>query len=198
VNEGNIIGTTGDLGPVERAVEGSSYPVMVASSRPDHDGAGLEVEDDPDFHRRMWRVQRAGWLAMLAIIFIALLGLLGPGLLGPAVIASPGGLRVEHPRFARADAPQALRVRLPAASPSAGGYRLGLGGRFVERVRMEAVMPRPVAVETASDDRVVYAFAGLVAPVATFHFTPRGMGVVRAEISAPGAATVAFWMLVYP
>ena len=198
MKDGGILGTTGELGLVERAVEGSSYPVMVAASRPDHDGAGLEVEDDPDFHRRMWRVQRAGWLAMLAIIVIALLGLLGPGLLGPAVIAAAGGLRVEHPRFARADAPHALRVRLPAESPSAGGYRLAIGRRFFERVRMESVMPRPVAVEGASDGRIVYAFAGPVAPVATFHFTPRGMGVVRAELWAPGAPPVSFWMVIYP
>jgi hypothetical protein len=198
MKEGGIVGATGESGLMARAVEGTSYPVRVTSSRPDHDGASLEVEDDLDFHRRMWRVQRAGWLAMLGIIVVALLGLLGPGLLGPAVIAAPGGLRVEHPRFARADAPQALRVRLPARAPSANGHRLALGRRFVERVRMEAVMPRPVVVEGASDDRVVYAFAGPVAPVATFHFTPRGMGLVRAELWAPGAPPVSFWMVVYP
>ena len=160
--------------------------------------AGLEVDDDPRFHRRMWRVQRAGWLAMLAITLAALTGLLGPGPLSRAVTAQPAGLRVEHPRFARVDAPQSLRVHLPTSAPPGGGYRLGLGRRFLDRVRIEAVVPPPVATEAAYDGRIVYTFAGAAAPVATVHFTPRGMGVVRAEIWAPGAVPVRAWMLVYP
>ena len=160
--------------------------------------AGLEVDDDPRFHRRMWRVQRAGWLAMLAITLAALTGLLGPGPLSRAVTAHPSGLRVEHSRFARVDAPQSLRVHLPASASPGGGHRLGLGRQFVDRVRIEAVVPPPLATEADSDGRIVYTFAGVAAPVATIHFTPRGMGVVRAEIWAPGAVPVPVWMLVYP
>jgi hypothetical protein len=167
-------------------------------SGPDGPPAGLEVEDDPRFHRRMWRTQRVGWAAMVVITLVALTGLLGPGPLSTAVTAHPGGLRVEHPRFARADAPRSVRVHLPVSSPQPGGYRVALGRPFLDRVRIEKVVPEPIATETASDDRVAYVFAGAAAPVVTFHFTPRGMGVVRAEISAPGTPAVPIWMLVYP
>jgi hypothetical protein len=163
---------------------------------PDRD-VGLEVEDDALFHRRMWGVQRTGWFLMQLVVLAGLAGLLGSGPLSRAVAEHPTGLRVEHARFARAEAPQAMRVHLPPPASRTEGYRIGLGREFVNRVQIEGVVPQPVMME-GLPDRVVYVFAGGAVPVVTFHFTPRTMGVLRAEVGAPGTGPLTFWLLVYP
>jgi hypothetical protein len=166
----------------------------------DRDDSGLELEDEPIFHRRMWRLQRAGWIAMQVIVLGGLLGLLGSGPLSRARLEHPAGLRVEHPRFARAEAPQAMRVWIPVPAPGGPTPRLALGRQFLDRVRIDRVEPPPSVTE-ARPDRLVYVFSevgGAGPTAATVHFTPRGMGVVRAEISAPGHVPLTIRMVVYP
>lgn len=158
---------------------------------------GIEVENDPAFHRRMWRMRRRGWIAMQVIALAGLAGLLGPGPLSLATAEHPAGLRVEHNRFARADAPQTLRVHAPATMSRPEGYRLALSRRFLDRIQIDEVTPPPVAAETTSD-RIVFVFAGSPALTATFHFTPRSTGFMRAEVAGPDASPLSFWMVVYP
>lgn len=158
---------------------------------------GLELEDDARFHRRMWRVQRMGWFLMQLVVLAGLAGMLGSGPLSRAVAEHPGGLRIEHMRFVRAEAPQTMRVHLPPSATPTEGYRIGLSREFVNRVQIEGVVPQPVVMESFPD-RIVYVFVGGAVPVVTFHFTPRTMGVVRAEVGAPGTGPLTFWLLVYP
>ncbi|MGH7367482.1 MAG: hypothetical protein ACREKQ_07290 [Candidatus Rokuibacteriota bacterium] len=170
----------------------------------DRHGPGLELEDDEAFHQRVWRVKRAGRLAMLLLILLGLGGLLGTGPLSRTEVRDAGGLRVEHARFVRADAPQSIRVRMPAQA-AAGAYRLAVSREFLDRVRVDSVVPAPVLTEALAD-RVVYVFAGRPstdAAVATLHFTPGSMGLVRAGFGVPGAAPLTtwpltIWMVVYP
>lgn len=162
----------------------------------DRPGSGLELEDGEVFHERVWRLRRAGRLAMLLLIVVGLGGLLGTGPLSRAEVGDAGGLHVEHARFARAEAPESLRVRIPA---QADGYRVAVSRAFLDRVRIDAVVPPPVRTEVLGD-QVVYVFGGRsgAAAVATFHFTPRGAGVVRAGFGVPGQAPLTIWILVYP
>lgn len=161
----------------------------------DRPASGLELEDDEAFHARVWRLRRAGWLAMVLLILVGLGGLLGGGPLSRAV-AEAGGLRVEHARFARAEAPESLHVRIPAQPD---GHRLAVSRSFLDRVRVETVVPAPLRTE-ALGDQVVYVFAGRPGAdvVTTFHVTPHAVGFARAGLGIPGQAPLTIWMLVYP
>jgi hypothetical protein len=143
----------------------------------------------------MWRVRRVGWLGMVLLMLAGFAGLLGGGPMSRAEVR----LRIEHARFARAEAPQTLQAHIPA--PAADGYRLAVNREFLDRVRIDSVVPHPLRTE-AHVDRVVYVFAGqsptAAAAVATFHFTPRSMGLVRAGFGVPGLAPLTIWMIVYP
>jgi hypothetical protein len=162
----------------------------------DRSTPGLELEEDEAFHARVWRLRRAGWLAMVLLILVGLTGLLGVGPLSRAAVSDASGLHVEHARFARAEAPESLRVRLPA---QADGHRLAVSVAFLDRVRVERVVPAPVRTE-ALGDQVVYVFAGRPGAdaVVTVHFTPHAIGLARAGLGVPGRAPLTIWMLVYP
>ncbi|MGH7400586.1 MAG: hypothetical protein ACRELW_23940 [Candidatus Rokuibacteriota bacterium] len=168
----------------------------------DRHGAGLELEDDEAFHQRVWRLKRAGRLAMLLLVLMGLGGLLGASPLSRTAVQDAEGLRVEYARFARAEAPESIQVRMPARA--ADVYRLAVSREFLDRVRVDSVVPAPVLAEALAD-RVVYVFAGRPSTgsvVATFHVTPDSVGLVRASFGVPGAPStirpLAIWMVVYP
>lgn len=152
-----------------------------------------------DFHRRMWHVRRVGWVAMLLLALAGLSGLLGPGPMSSIEIQGSRGLRIEHQRFGRADAPQAMRIHIPGV-PGGQDYRVAIGRELLDRVRIESVDPAPAWAE-ARPDRVVYVFKGppdAGGAVATFHFTPRAIGIVRATVGLPDATPVSVPLVVYP
>jgi hypothetical protein len=135
---------------------------------------------------------------MLLLSLGGLAGLLGPGPLSWTETTDSRGLRVEHHRFGRAEAPQAMRVHIPGV-PGAREHRVALGREFLDRVRIESVDPPPASAE-ARPDRVVYVFDGPpdAGAVATFHFTPRAIGVVRAAVGLPEAPPLSVRLVVYP
>jgi hypothetical protein len=170
------------------------------NARPIGEAPSLDLEQDPGFHRRMWRAQRAGALILVLLAVAGVAGLLGSGPLSRAVAGDEAqGMRVEYERFGRVEVRQAMRVRMgPGAS--ADGYRLTLDRDFLDRVRVEGIVPAPVLAE-AVPGGVAYRFAGRPPagePVATFDLTPRSPGVLRARIQAPGAVPVTTWQIVYP
>lgn len=184
--------------PAEPAAGGKPLPGKGYVLTMDRDDPGLQLEDDNAFHERIWRVRRVGRFGMLLLVLAGVTGLLGGGPLSRAEVWDPRGLRIAHERFARAEAPQTMRVQIPA--PAADAYRLAVSRDFLDRVRIDSVVPEPVLTE-ALVDRVVYAFArraGTDPAVATFHFTPYSVGLVRAGLGVPGLTPLTIWMIVYP
>jgi len=170
----------------------------VIDVRPRDRDARLELSDEEPFHQRMWRVRHVGRIVMGLLVIAGLGGLLGVGPLSRVEVRGPDGLRIEHARFARAEAAQTLEVHMPTPTP--GGHHLAVSRTFLDRVRIESVVPAPLRTEALADG-VAYVFAAgpsAASAVATFHFTPRSMGVVQGGIGVPGLAPLTIRMLVYP
>jgi hypothetical protein len=180
-----------------RHAPGKLLPGKTDVRPPDRD-AGLELADEEPLHQRMWRVRHAGRVGMGLLVIAGLGGLLGAGPLSRAEVRGPDGLRIEHARFVRAEAPQTLEVHMPTPAP--GGHHLAVSRTILDRVRIESVVPAPLRTEVLADG-VAFVFAAgpsATAVVATFHFTPRSMGVVQGVIGVPGLAPLTIRMLVYP
>jgi hypothetical protein len=161
----------------------------------------LEIDQDLAFLRRSWRVQRAGWLGMVAVLVLALAGLLGSGPLSRQEVSLPGLLRVEYQRFARYEAPQTLTVRLEPAATRTGEVRLWVDRRYLDESKVETIMPPPSRVEAATD-RLVYVFRmsrpGEPATI-VLELQSRQIGPISGRIGLEGAEAVApFRQLVYP
>jgi hypothetical protein len=60
---------------------------------------GTEIDQDLEFQRRIWKLQRVAWAVMALVVLAAVLGLLGPGVLGMATAggrSSPLWLEYDH------------------------------------------------------------------------------------------------------
>jgi len=161
----------------------------------------LEIDQDLAFAQRSWRMQRAGWLGMMAVLVLALAGVFGSGPLSRQEVSLPGLLQVEYQRFARYEAPQTLTVRLEPAATRAAEVRLWVDRRYLDESRVETITPPPSRVEAATD-RLVYVFPmsrpGELATI-TFDLQSRQIGPISGRVGLEGTEAVApFRQLVYP
>lgn len=117
-----------------------------------------DIEDDIDFQQRSWRVQRAGWIAMLVIAIAALTGIFGGGPFASAEAASPDGLRVRYERVIRLRAPQTLYIEAPAGAARADStLSIWLDREWLESNGLEAIVPEPES-SLLEGGRIVYEF----------------------------------------
>ena len=116
-------------------------------------------EQDLDFQRREWAIQRAAWLVFLAIVLAAVLRLFGSdGLVSDAAAGEKDGpLFVEYQRFERYHAPTELTVQIGPGVAREGAVRLWLDSGYAQSPEIDSVLPEPEAVEVGSE-RVTYVF----------------------------------------
>lgn len=166
----------------------------------DHPDA-LELEQNLRLQRRGWRIQRIGWALMACIVLAALAGLLGSGPLSrTSKSADDGSVSLEYERFARYQAPTTLRVRFALDPASAAEVRLVVDRRFLERMKVEHVLPQPEKVELAGE-RLIYVFpAGQARSQAavTFSLKPDALGLLEGAAGIEGRGQAAFRQFVYP
>lgn len=159
--------------------------------------ADLELEEDLRLQRRMWFVERGGWLGTVCVLAIACSGLLGHGPLSTETLAAPG-LRLEHQRYQRHETDARLVLRLP--SGAAGRVQVWLDNRYLERVAIERILPEPVQ-HAAAGERTVFTFArerpGLPLTL-TFQLRPDTYGWLDGKLGLPGGPELAWHELVYP
>jgi hypothetical protein len=160
----------------------------------------LETSEDLVFERRMWRFERIGWLAMLALLIAAATGLLGgSGPLSRDVVSAEGGkLTASYASYARVRAPENVVVQL--ADMPAGEFRVWIDRDAVEAVEPDTIQPTPSAVEVDAD-RHVFVFRGGDRPgprQVRFDFKPTRMGRARTHLGLVGGPEVALRQLVYP
>jgi hypothetical protein len=153
------------------------------------------IKEHMGFQRRMWVVERIGWLVLVAIALIALTGLLGNGWLSQAT-ANNGGLSVEYERFARATKLERFIFRFP---PGARGERaLSLNRVFQENFEIASIEPRPVRSEAGPDGpRMIFAVPSSGGAVTVWAHA-RGYGISRIEARGGESEPLAFSIMTYP
>ncbi len=191
-----VAGASVEERPREQEAGGEAQPV----TEHDEHEHGLEIGQDIAFQRRMWRFQRAGWVAMVVVALLALIGLFGSGPLSRAREGTAGtGLTLDYARLTRHGAPDNLRVHLPASSTSQGKVELAVDREYLEGLRLEGIVPEPESTE-GRPDAMVYVFQ--VQPGApttlTFEFTPEALGLRAGSVRLKGREPVSFTQLVYP
>jgi hypothetical protein len=164
--------------------------------------AALDIAQDLEFQRRQWRFERLGALALAAVLGAAALGLFGPGVFNRArVTAARGALVVQHPRFARMQAPLHLRVEVrPDALATDRDVRIWLSADYLARLTVQQVTPEPEDVELGASG-ITYVFAWDGSPgtaVLSFDLEARGPGAIRGAIGTSAEDAVALGHFIYP
>lgn len=163
----------------------------------------LEVNQDLEFQRHIWTVQRVGWVVMTLVVLAALLGLFGPGLFGRATAGNqeaPVSIE-EYERFLRFEKPTTLRVHLNLTAGAGGEVRVWLDREYLESVQLQQVTPQPERVEAGSD-RLIYVFDVAAEPdqptAVTFNFQPDKIGPLKGQVGLAEGESLAFRQFVYP
>jgi hypothetical protein len=115
---------------------------------------GLSRYERTRCFRRGWIFERAGWIAMAAIVLGAASGFFGNGRLSGRAATAGEALTVHYPRFARAHAPLALTVEWLAQQHDA---ELWISRSYLDGFEVEEILPPPAAV-TVGPSRVYYTF----------------------------------------
>ncbi|MCC2658093.1 MAG: rane protein [Panacagrimonas sp.] len=157
----------------------------------------LQLPEEPDFHRRAWRMQRIACGVLAAIVLAALLGAFGGGPLSRAQSGDAHGLSIAYQRFARAEARTTLDLHY-AAGP-ATTRELVLGRAWIDDMREIRITPAPSAVHPQAD-AIRYRFA--VQDSAPLHVRieaePIGPGPVELRVGQLDAAPIRVNQLVFP
>jgi hypothetical protein len=158
-----------------------------------------EIDEDLEFERREWVVQRVAWVICLLILVAGFIGLLGSGPLSQAE-TSAGPLTLEYDRFVRKISPTVFHLRID--SSAAVDQRIGvwLDQAVVDKFDIAQIIPEPVDAEAGSD-RVVYYFGvAESAPISeiTFDVQPSEAGMTRSRLGLVDGPEIDFDQLIYP
>jgi hypothetical protein len=159
----------------------------------------MEVEQDLDYQRVAWNLQRIGWSVMALLIVAALLGLFGSGLLSQETVqASNSKAAVEHDRFIRNQSPTILTVTaVPSREETA---MIELDKRFVDKVQIEQISPQPSSVQISSNS-YIYSFplqSAVETLTITFYYRPQGIGWIDGILKQANVEDIPFKQFVYP
>jgi hypothetical protein len=157
-----------------------------------------EVDEDPAFQQRDWRVQRVGWAVLAMILAAGLAGLFGSGPLSNATVSAGDALRVQYERFVRHGGQTALTVRVASVEP--GPLQVTIGREYLAAFHVRQILPAPVRVQ-AGDSDLVYTFEGPGQPGPVelkFFMQPESLGSHAGRLSAGRGATVTLRQFTYP
>ena len=105
-------------------------------------------------YRLGWAFERAGWVAMAAIIGGAIVGIFGHGSLSLVEVTAGDALAARYPRFARADAPLELDIEWTSRQDDTA---IWIARDYLDQFAVDEVRPTPSGT-TFDRDRIYYTF----------------------------------------
>jgi hypothetical protein len=160
---------------------------------------GLEIEEDYNFQKRSWMLQRWGRLGIQLFILAGLLGFFGGGGFGMRKLTDAGKrVHLEHSRFARFGATYDLKIEAGPTLVENDRLVVRLDAALLEMLEVENVTPEPESQELQGE-RVTYRFrVQAISQPATlaFRLKPirRGFGGGRVAVGASGDIRVAHFV----
>jgi hypothetical protein len=152
------------------------------------------VREHMRFQRRMWVIERIGWVVLAAITLLAFSGLFGTGALSKRNIEA-GSLTIEYDRFERASRLSQFTFHF-APSPN-GERRLRLNTAFQRNYEISSIQPPPSRTSADGLDLTFTAPAGSAADVVIWAHA-HSFGTMQLEARADDEPPLKFSIFVYP
>ena len=160
----------------------------------------IQLNEDMEFLQREWRAQRIGWIGMVVILALALIGLFGRGPVSEAEIGNRNSIDVEYDRIIRHGARTELEFHVAPALQSDATFRIYLSQEYLSQFTVGDIVPEPAASGTAGS-LVFYEFErpnSRQAAHVLFSLTPNGVWRHSATVGVPGASALRFSQFVLP
>ena len=154
----------------------------------------LEIQQDPPFQDREWRIQKVGWVLMALLLISALAGLTGRGPLADAE-QSNGGAVLQYDRITRHFSKTQIRLRLQ--QPVTGPLEVWMTRAYLDGLTVDDITPEPDSM-SASADRVWFSFSARGPLLITFQVEPDAMLMRHAEIGLSTGARFRLRQFVLP
>ena len=161
----------------------------------------IDIDQDIQFQKNSWKVQRVGWAMMLLIAAAAILGVFGGGPVSKAHAGDANLLRIDYARFVRLESPEKVTFNVgPAAQRVDALVELWIDQEWLEEHDVKAIVPEPSETRVAAG-RVIYRFdtesTGFPLRI-EFDLETKGMGRMNGKAGISGSNPVVFNQLAYP
>jgi hypothetical protein len=161
----------------------------------------LEINQDMDFQRRCWKVQRIGWTIMVLLILGGLFGLFGRGPFSRTLTSDPSiPLSLEYERFGRYQSRLTLSLHVSPGASEDGKVRLWFSQDFLSRVQIQGITPHPDGTELSSSG-TTYIFT-LAEPNqggdVIVHGEAQAIGLLSGKVGLSESRSIPFTQWIYP
>jgi hypothetical protein len=163
--------------------------------------SSIELAEDPEFQRKDWAVQRAGWVLLGLVMIAAALGLLGG--MGPlarkSATSSDGSLHIEYSAVARHRSPGELTINLRAGQTEPS-LQLWVDRGYLQNADLLRITPEPES-SLLEQNRITYTFRLENSPrevSIVFDIEPVKVGMQRGSLGVVGGPELAFSTFVFP
>ncbi len=155
------------------------------------------IQEDMRFQEKLWKLERAGWVALSLIVVITLLGVFGAGPLSQTHAQSPDGdLDIRYQRFERNGAASQLQVKAKAGND--GQVWLAIDGALLERFTVESIHPQPLVAEAFGNGmRLQFQPDAQGWATAYFSLRPDGVGPAK-SVARLNGQSVTLSQFIYP
>jgi hypothetical protein len=110
----------------------------------------LEIEENMEAQRRLWRVQRIARVVAVLILALSLTGAFGGGPLSHHT-ASSGGCSLEYERIGYRDTPQVYLFKLAPEVARSGKVRVSFDNEALSHMQLEQIVPEPSTTRLKAD-----------------------------------------------
>jgi hypothetical protein len=161
----------------------------------------LQINEDMEFQRRSWIIQRIGWAVSALVILLAALGLFGDGVLSDTQAGQKeGALWLEYPRFERFEDEFRIKVYANEGEAKEGELRIQVDRNYLEDIEVNSISPVPDN-EIQDENWITYVFKtnGGSSPFAAyFYVIPRKAGPLSGTFQLQNGDPVRFSQFIFP
>ena len=160
----------------------------------------LQINEDMEFQRRSWIVQRIGWAIFALVSLLAALGMFGDGVLSNAQAGQQEGeLWLEYPRFERFEDEFQIKAHANEGAAAESDIRIHVDQNYLDGVEVNKISPEPDS-ELLDANGITYVFKtnGTSAFTAQFYMIPRKVGLLSGAFRLQNGEPVDFSQFIYP
>lgn len=159
-----------------------------------HVAGDLQIEQDLNFQKKEWVVQRAGWFIIACLVLMAITGLFGSGFLSQGSIQKENGI-LYYDKFLRYQTHDDFKIDAFGSQP----VKVWVSGEYFDHFEIESITPYPASVKL-HENGYLYTFepAEDVAAVRIkFNLKIESIGFLRGKIKINETA-FEFKQFIYP